>query len=75
MFTALVSGATFTGPAAVTAYGGPVPLTPDVGHFADGTLVGGQPLLMDPSQNNGVRLVPTKVDVATLGDLGFEVSN
>jgi len=70
-FTALESRATFTGKAAVTAYGEAVPLEPDLGHLADGTESDGVEALMTPKLRNGIRQTPTTLDIAVLLDLGY----
>jgi hypothetical protein len=72
-FDALVSGTTFTGPIAVMLYGEPVPLETDAGHFLNHVLFEGEETLMDPGQYNGVRLVPTRLDLAVMSDMGFEI--
>ena len=73
-FDSFVDGATFKGPAAVVAFGGPAPLMSDAGHFATGTMSEGHQALMTATQGNGVRLAPTKLDIATLVDLGYHAN-
>jgi hypothetical protein len=68
----LVSGGSFTGPAAVAEHGGPVPMTGTGTHFADGVTSDGVAPLMDQSRPNGVRFAPTSLDVAALADLGYQ---
>ena len=75
----LVSNAdTFTGAASTSVFGGDVPLSSDLGHWATGTtgLVNGVPqeAVMDPSILNGTRKVFTDLDLAGLTDVGWEVS-
>ncbi len=72
-FTSLVDtkNHTFIGAHAVAAYGGPVPLTTDDTHVANGTLSSGQPVLLDPSSADGIRYLPSKLDLAILQDLGY----
>jgi len=70
-FIALEDGATFTGKAAVAAYGDPVPLEADLGHLADGTESDGVEALMTPKLRNGIRQQPTALDIAVLLDLGY----
>jgi hypothetical protein len=70
-FIALEKGATFTGKAAVSAYGGAVPLEADLGHLADGTQSDGGEALMTPKLLNGIRQKPTTLDLAALLDLGY----
>lgn len=70
-FKSKIAGATFTGAKAQALYGGPVPLSPDLGHVPNTTLSGGQRLLMDVSDARGVRYLPTPLDRAIFEDLGF----
>ncbi len=69
------SGVFFHGPAAMAAYGGPVPLDQYGSHFASGiqSTVDGVPqsLLMDSSTPRGVREVPTHLDLAAFQDIGW----
>lgn len=74
-FTNFVDGATFTGPAAVAEFGAPAPLEPDAVHFLSHTQSGGVDTIMDSGQSNGVRSVPTPLDLAVFQDLGFEIGN
>lgn len=76
--TAHVSGLSFVGTSAVAEFGAPVPLNPDttgtawdLGHIADGTMSHGQEALMSPRLTNGLRLVPTPLDLAILEDVGY----
>jgi hypothetical protein len=70
-FIALEKDGTFRGKAAFAAYGGPVPLEPDLGHFAEGTESDGVEALMTPSVLHGVRREPTTLDLATFVDIGY----
>ena len=74
-FTGFTSETTFIGPKALANYGGPVPLTTDLGHFQDHLQSDGWDTLMDPGISNGVRLLPTQLDRALLADLGYDFSN
>ena len=71
---------TLTGPAATAVYGGPVPLSPDLSHWRNGTasLVYGdtvnQETSMDPSLNVGTRKRFTLLDAAGLSDIGWAVA-
>jgi hypothetical protein len=69
------AGYRFHGPAAMAAYGGPVPLDQYGSHFALGiqSNVNGVPqgLLMDPSTPRGVRELPTELDLAAFQDIGW----
>ena len=66
--------ATFTGPNAGAANGGPVPLQ-DEGHFRNGLTSGGQPVVMTAVQDtggaNGTGFTP--LDFAALADIGWRV--
>lgn len=70
-FQALVSGGTFTGPAATALNGGPLPLAPDLGHVPVRFLFEGQRVLMDAGDPPGTRQRPTALDRAVLEDLGY----
>jgi len=65
----------FVGDAASAAYGGPVPLGPFGGHFAEGvsSFVDGIPqeTLMDPTTPAGVRQLATDLDHAVWQDIGW----
>jgi hypothetical protein len=69
----LVSGGVFTGSAAMAAHGGPVPLTADGNHWAEGVSSGGQEAAMDPTLLVGSRKTFTALDVAALDDIGWDV--
>lgn len=77
-WTARLNGAFFTGPAAVAAFGGPVPLTSGLEHFAAGTQsdVAGRPqeAAMDPDIAAGVRKRVTRLDLAALDDIGWDIN-
>jgi hypothetical protein len=75
-----VSGSVFVGAnAAAQNSGNPVPLSPDFGHWANGTtsVVYGtatpQEAAMDPSLQNGTRKVVTALDAAALTDIGWSL--
>lgn len=70
-FKARVSGATFTGAKATALYGGPLPLTSDLGHVPNTTMSGGHRVLMDQSDSRGARYLPTPLDQAVFEDLGL----
>jgi hypothetical protein len=70
-FKSKITNGSFTGSKAVAAFGGPLPLTPDLGHVPNTTLSGGQRLLMDQSDATGARYLPTPLDKAIMEDLGF----
>jgi hypothetical protein len=68
----------FYGAAAMAAFGGPVPLDPNAGHWAEGVMstVDGviQETLMDPTTARGIRELLTELDLAGLSDIGWEVT-
>jgi hypothetical protein len=68
----------FHGPASVAAYGGPVPLDPNGGHWAEAvaSFVNGVPqeTLMDPTTARGIRELLTDLDLVGLADIGWEVT-
>jgi hypothetical protein len=71
-----VSGSTFTGPTAVTEFGGDVPTDaayPNAAHWANGTTDHGATCTMDPVATNGARTTFTKLDFCGLQDLGWQV--
>jgi hypothetical protein len=84
----LVSGATFVGQTAKAQYGTqfpgnpptPVPLSPDHGHWLDGTTSKSygtntsQETCMDPSLTQGTRKKFTLLDVAALADIGWSTA-
>ena len=67
----------FAGPLSVAEFDGSgnVPLHDDLAHFADGTTDGGQEVSQDPSLFTGTRKLPTRLDWASLADIGWEVTN
>lgn len=72
-FRALTDGGAFTGASATAVYGGPVPLAADDVHFTNDVVVDGERVLMDLSDPLGERFVPTRLDLAVLEDLGYEL--
>ena len=72
-WTRLAGPSGFVGPRAMAANGGPVPLDPDGEHWADGTLGDGRPAAMDPTPEPGRRVPFTRLDIAGLADLGWQV--
>ena len=62
----------FVGAAAEEVHGGPVPLAPDGGHLDSSLESDGRSTLMDTSRTVGSRTRPTSLDVAVMGDLGYE---
>lgn len=69
------SGGAFYGAAARTAYGTPVPLSPDGAHWADGVTTGGVGASLDPTLQTGKRVNASSLDYAGLSDLGWSVAN
>lgn len=79
-WSALVSGSNFTGQNSKNLNGfNPVPLSPDLGHWANGTMsvVYGtstsQEVVMDPVLLNGTRRRLTALDAAGLQDIGWSL--
>jgi len=70
-FKTKISGGAFTGAKTVALFGGPLPLTGDLGHVPNTTMSGGHRLLMDLSDGTGTRYLPTPLDQAVLEDLGL----
>lgn len=70
-FKGKIANGAFTGARAQAAYGGPVPLTGDLGHVPNATMSDGRRLLMDQSDAPGVRYTPTTLDKAIFEDLGY----
>jgi Matrixin len=81
-WNSLVNQATakFNGAASEAQYGGPVPLSPDLGHWASGTTskiygtMTSQLAVMVPSLLNGTSKRLTSLDAAGLTDIGWSVA-
>ena len=71
-FDGLISGGAFTGPSAVAAFGGPVPLQGDLGHYQQGTESFGAVAVMNSVQRVGTRAFVTALDWGVLRDVGWE---
>jgi hypothetical protein len=72
-FAAKVSGGGFVGPNAVAVYGqSPVPMA-DNAHWQVGMIWNNQTVIMTPETNGGIRKVPTRLDLAGLQDLGWQL--
>ena len=73
-------GTSFTGANAMALNGGSVALSPDGGHWAQGTMstvVGtgvAQEVAMDPSLTQGTRKLFTALDYAALEDIGWQLA-
>jgi RTX calcium-binding nonapeptide repeat (4 copies) len=71
-FDNLVSGSNFIGDRAKAANGGtPIPLSPELGHIADGYRINGIEPIMLTTSGAGVRHFATPVDIAALADIGY----
>jgi hypothetical protein len=68
------SGGYFRGPNAQAVYGGPVPLSGDGAHWADGITVGGTQTSMDPMVQLGTRTPFTSLDYGAMKDIGWAVT-
>src|SRR5262249_28275404 len=69
-----VSGGQFRGPAALTVNSGlPLRVSPDGGHWAEGTSSAGVEAAMDPSLTTGTRKPFSELDFAALRDVGWQV--
>lgn len=72
---ALLQGGYFTGQTAMSVYGGPVPVSADGSHWAEGVTVNGQPASLDPSIGPGRRVLFSALDSAALTDLGWQTAS
>lgn len=70
-WNANVSGSSFVGASARGVYGGPVPLSSDRGHWADGVTLRGAATVLDPNLPRGTRVAWTALDAAALRDIGW----
>ena len=70
-FESKIVGGAFTGAKVQALFGGPLPLTPDLGHVPNTTMSGGHRMLMDLSDGAGTRYLPTPLDQAVFEDLGL----
>jgi len=70
----LISNGFFTGANSRASNGGQnVRLSPEQGHWVEGTQSNGQEALMDPTINNtGIRKLVTPLDIAGLQDIGWQ---
>ncbi|CAN5335306.1 hypothetical protein BH11PLA2_BH11PLA2_51450 [soil metagenome] len=74
-FSRYVSNHTFTGPNAVSVYGGAVPLNSDDGHWAPSVTSGGQTAIMVPALLQGTERIITPLDWAALADFGWQLTS
>jgi len=74
-FANLISGSTFTGSAAQAEADTAPALEPDdPAHWREGLFDNGQEVAMDPSFARGVRKLLTPLDLAAMGDIGWELA-
>lgn len=66
-----VQGTQFMGSQSRSIYGGPIPLSGERAHWADGVRVAGQPAAMSPYLYYGRRVIWSALDQAALYDLGW----
>ncbi len=69
----LISAGRFAGTAATARFGTTVSISPDQGHWREGTMDGNYEVSMDPSQTNGERKLISGLDVAGLDDIGWDI--
>lgn len=69
-----ISNGSFVGSNAKSVYGGPVPVSSDQAHWANGLTIGGKPALMDPTFTTGTRFSATTLDFAALKDIGWSLA-
>jgi PKD repeat protein len=62
----------FTGSSATQEYGAAIPMA-DADHFGNAITYQGRRPLMVPSINNGERLLPTRLDLAAMDDIGWDL--
>jgi hypothetical protein len=72
-YLALVSNDTFTGAKAVGVYGAPIPLASDGRHVSKTVIVDGRRVVMDESDAPGQRSLITRLDLAMIEDLGYQI--
>lgn len=72
-FTGHISGTNFTGTNAEASYGGPVPLSVDLSHWASTVTSNGREPVMTPSIGTDIRKTLTPLDIAGLEDIGWTV--
>ncbi len=73
-FAALSAGGLFTGAASTAANGGLAPLlSPDGGHWIQGTRSDGHPVSLQPTMEPNGRVTFSRLDYAGLSDIGWQV--
>jgi hypothetical protein len=74
VFSRLVSGQGFNGNNSRSFNNGqPIPLETDLSHIREGFAVSNAEAIMDPLVTQGTRKLPTKLDLAMLADIGYEI--
>jgi len=74
-FNAKISNGKFTGAASRAVYGQDVPLSAARSHFLSSILVDGKRPNMVPDFGTGQRVSPTRLDLAVLDDIGWDLTN
>ncbi|MBC6481390.1 MAG: hypothetical protein GDA56_30200 [Hormoscilla sp. GM7CHS1pb] len=73
IFRKIGAGRAFYGPNALNVNEGqPIPLERDLFHVQEGFL--NDTVSLDPTITNGIRTLPSQVDLALLADIGYEIS-
>lgn len=72
-FARLVQDGTFVGPHAMAVYGGPVPLADAYGHIAEDVTIDGQTPIMATGRIRGRRYAITRLDIAMMADIGYQI--
>ncbi|MCU0704464.1 MAG: FG-GAP-like repeat-containing protein [Fimbriiglobus sp.] len=74
-FTRYVSNGFYTGPNAVSVYGGSIPMQPgtNTDHFAQSVTYAGQSAIMNPAIQVGVQKRMTDLEYASLRDIGWSL--
>jgi len=73
-YARLIEDEHFVGARAVAVYGGPVPLADSWGHIAEDVTIDGVTPIMATGRIRGQRYAVTRLDIAMLADIGYEVS-
>jgi PKD repeat protein len=74
-FDAKIVGGGFAGANAVVVAGiSPVPMA-DSDHFSPSIQIDGQQSIMAPQIDNGIRRLPTRLDLASLQDVGWQINS
>lgn len=70
----LIEDEHFVGARAMEVYGGPVPLADSWGHIAEDVTIDGVTPIMATGRIRGQRYAVTRLDIAMLADIGYEVT-